>query len=203
VIRDRIRRVGGDPEQVTICAVTKGRTAAECGAAIAAGLKILGENRVAEALAKQDQVDMAEWHLIGHLQTNKVKAATGRFALVQSVDSIHLAESIAARDPGQPVLLEVNAAREPAKDGFDPEAVIDAARRVSGLLPLRGLMGMGPLAGDPAPVFAELARLRLDVEQAIGRSLPVLSMGMSGDFEVAVGAGATMLRLGRILFENN
>lgn len=198
-VRNRIERAGGDPEAIEILGVTKGQPAAVCRAAVALGLTRLGENRVQEALGKMAEVEGAEWHLIGHLQTNKVRLAAARFALVQSLDSIHLAEALAARGP-QAVLLEVNVAREPAKHGFAPEQVPAAARAVSSLLQVRGLMGMGPLEGDPGPAFAELARLRSETEQVLGAALPILSMGMSHDLEAAVAAGSTLLRLGRALF---
>jgi len=198
-VRRRIERAGGDPGAIEILGVTKGQPAAVCRAALAAGLTRLGENRVQEALPKMAEVEGAEWHLIGHLQTNKVRLAAGRFALVQSLDSIRLAEALAARGR-QPVLLEVNVAREPAKHGFTPEEAVSAARTVAGMLEVRGLMGMGPLEGDPSEAFAELAGLRRRLEQALGTRMPILSMGMSHDLEAAVAAGSTMLRLGRALF---
>ena len=198
-VRARIEAAGGDPDAITILGVTKGQPAEVCRAALAAGIGKLGENRVQEALAKQAEVEGAEWHLIGHLQTNKVRLVTGRFALIQSLDSLHLAEELGKRGP-QPVLLEINVSREPAKHGFAPEEAVQAARRVGELLDLRGVMGMGPLEGDPAPAFAELRRLKEEAEQALGRPLPILSMGMTHDLEVAVRLGSTMLRLGRVLF---
>ena len=198
-VRERIVAAGGDPDAITILGVTKGQPPEVCRAALAAGISRLGENRVQEALAKQAEVEGAEWHLIGHLQTNKVRLVTGRFALVQSLDSLRLAEELAKRGP-QAVLLEVNVSREPAKHGFAPEEAVQAARRVAGLLDVRGVMGMGPLEGDPASAFAELRRLKEEAEQALGRPLPVLSMGMSHDLEAAVRLGSTMLRLGRVLF---
>ena len=164
---------------------------------------MLGENRVQEALPKIDALPQAEWHLVGHLQTNKVRPAGGRFALIQSLDSESRAAAIAAAAPWQPVLLQVNISREPAKHGAPPEAAVEVARAIARLLDLRGLMGIGPIAGDPAEAFRELARLRLECEQAAGRGLPILSMGMSEDFEAACRAGSTMLRLGRVLFGEN
>lgn len=183
-----------------IVAVTKGFGPEACREAIAAGLTTLGENRVQEALAKMDTVTGAEWHLIGHLQTNKVKHAAGRFALIQSVDSVRLAEHIAAADPTQRVLLEVNISREPQKSGVAPEVAVEVARVLSGLLRLRGVMAIGPSQGDPGPAFRELKRLHDEAEQRLGTTLPVVSMGMSGDFEAALAAGSTMLRLGQVLF---
>jgi pyridoxal phosphate enzyme (YggS family) len=167
---------------------------------VEAGLRVLGENRVHEAKVKMDVVPDAEWHLIGHLQTNKVRQVVGRFALIHSVDSVRLAAELARGDPQQAVLLEVNVAREAQKHGADPDRAMEAIIAVSSLLQLKGLMAMGPSAGDPGPAFRELRQLRDDAELRLGKRLPVLSMGMSGDFEVAVEAGSTMLRLGQALF---
>ncbi len=199
-VRARIAATGANPDEVAIVAVTKGFGVEECREALAAGLPMLGENRVQEALSKMDAVTGAEWHLIGHLQTNKVKHAAGRFALIQAVDSVRLAEAIARHTPAQAVLVEVNVAREPQKHGIDPETAQEAISAVASLLPLRGLMAMGSLEGDPSPAFRELKQIRDEAEQRLGKGLPVLSMGMSGDFEAAVMAGSTMVRLGHALF---
>src|SRR5207248_4059715 len=110
-VQDRIRRAGRDPAGITIVAVTKGRPLDQCHEAVGAGLTTLGENRVQEALPKLEALPQARWHLVGHLQRNKVRLAAGRFALIQSVDSERLAEDIARRAPDQQVLLEVNVAR--------------------------------------------------------------------------------------------
>lgn len=185
---------------MAIVAVTKGRPVAACREALGAGLTMLGENRVQEALPKIAALAEAEWHLIGHLQTNKLRQITGGFSLIQSVDSLRLAEALAERDRSQRVLLQVNVSREAEKHGFAPESAVAAARRLAGLLQLEGLMGMGPRDRDPQPCFAELAGLARRAREATGTALPVLSMGMSGDFEAAVRAGSTMLRLGTILF---
>jgi PLP dependent protein len=199
-VRERIARAGRDPHEVTIVAVTKGFGAEVCHEALGAGLTILGENRVQEALGKMAAVQGAQWHLIGHLQTNKVRLAAGRFALIQSVDSLHLAERLAQIDARQAVLVEVNVARELQKSGVDPDSAIALIDEVSKLLDLQGLMAMGPTQGDPTPAFRELSRLRDEAQQRLGRSLRILSMGMSGDFETAVKCGATMVRLGQVLF---
>jgi pyridoxal phosphate enzyme (YggS family) len=196
----RIAATGRNPDEVAIVAVTKGFGIDACREALAAGLKLLGENRVQEALPKMEAVTSANWHLIGHLQTNKVKQAAGRFALIQSVDSQRLAEAIARHAPNQAVLVEVNIAREARKSGVSPDEALELVSKVSGLLDLQGLMGMGPSEGDPAPAFNELRLLHDEAEHRIGRGLPVLSMGMSGDFEAALAAGSTMLRLGQALF---
>lgn len=199
-IRERIVQAGGNPDDITIVAVTKGFDASVCKLAIQAGLRILGENRVQEALKKMDEVEGADWHLIGHLQTNKVRLAAGKFALIQSVDSRHLVEALAKAKSHQAVLVEVNVAREAQKSGVDPAGALDLISDTAKALELRGVMGMGPTHGDPAPAFNELRRLRNEAQQRVGRSLPILSMGMSGDFEAAVAAGSTMLRLGQALF---
>ena len=196
----RIAAAGRNPDEVAIVAVTKGFGVEACREAMAAGMRLLGENRVQEALPKMDAVPGAQWHLIGHLQTNKVKQAVGRFALIQSVDSMHLAEAIARHDPKQAVLVEVNIAREPQKSGAAPEQALELISQVSSLLDLQGLMGMGPTEGDPTPAFNELRALHDEAEQRVGRGLPILSMGMSGDFEAALAAGSTLLRLGQALF---
>ncbi|HEX6548988.1 MAG TPA: YggS family pyridoxal phosphate-dependent enzyme [Candidatus Dormibacteraeota bacterium] len=200
-IRRRIEAAGGDPARIEIVAITKGRSLADCESALEAGLANLGENRVQEALPKLDALPAVRWHLVGHLQTNKVRQLAGRFALIQSLDSLHLAKELARRSEGtQPVLLQVNVSREPQKHGFAPEEAVSACREVARILDLHGVMGMAAAEGDPRPAFDELRRLRDEAEQALGRSLPVLSMGMTGDFEAAVAAGSTMLRLGRALF---
>lgn len=199
-VRERIERAGRDPDEVTVVGVTKGFGPEVCRAALDAGLKVLGENRVQEALLKMEQVGKAEWHLIGHLQRNKVKTAAGRFALIQSIDSTRLAEAVAAVNSAQPVLVEVNVARENQKTGADPVTAAGVIDAVAEMLDLHGLMAMGPSSGDPAPAFAELRKLRDDAQQRLGRPLPILSMGMSGDFEAAVKAGSTMVRLGQVLF---
>jgi len=199
-VRRRIEQAGGDLNAITIVAVTKGFGPEVCRAAIGAGLKTLGENRVHEALIKMDEVEGALWHLIGHLQTNKAKLAAGRFQLIQSVDSLRLAEHIARIEPKQQVLLEVNVAREAQKSGAAPEDAIALAKQIARQLDLRGMMAMGPANADPKPAFEELRHLKDEAQQAIGAELPILSMGMSGDFEAAVAAGSTMLRLGQVLF---
>jgi pyridoxal phosphate enzyme (YggS family) len=197
-VRRRIEAAGRDPDLVEIVAVTKGQPAEVCQAAVDLGLTRLGENRVQEALRKMEVVRGAEWHLVGHLQTNKVRHAAS-FQLIQSLDSLALARALAGRE-SPPVLLEVNVSRETSKHGAEPESTLELAQEVAQLLDLRGLMAMGPARGDPRPAFAELRRLRDQAEQRLGRPLPVLSMGMSDDLEAALAEGSTMLRLGRVLF---
>jgi pyridoxal phosphate enzyme (YggS family) len=199
-VRRRIEAAGRDPAGVAIVAVTKGQRVAACRAMVEAGQRLLGENRVQEAVGKMDEVPGAEWHLVGHLQTNKVRHAA-RFRLVQSLDSLRLAQAL-ARAEGPAALLQVNVGREPQKHGVAPEAALQLAADAAELVDLRGLMAMAPLGRDPRPAFAELRRLRDEAEQRLGRAFPILSMGMSDDFEAAVAEGSTMVRLGRVLFGN-
>ena len=180
-------------------AATKGRSIDECRAALAAGLTILGENRVQEALPKIDALPDATWHLIGHLQTNKARHAD-RFAMVQSVDGERIAAAIARRAPDVPCLLEVNVSREPQKHGCPPETVVATAKSVATHLELQGLMCVAAAGRDARPEFDELRELRDRCQEALGRPLPILSMGMTDDWEAAVSAGSSMLRLGRAVF---
>ena len=206
-VRQRIesatRAAGRPPQSVRLVAVSKTFPPEAVREAAQAGLRDFGENYVQEAIAKRAELaDLSDvrWHLIGHLQTNKARVAAGRFALIQSVDSIRLAEALAKIAPAQAALIEVNVAREPQKSGADPKDALDVIQAVASTLDLRGLMAMGPSHGDPTPAFVELRMLREEAEQRLGKSLPILSMGMSGDFEAALAAGSTMLRLGQVLF---
>lgn len=199
-VKQNIERTGRNPDDITIVAVTKGFGADVAREAVSAGLNILGENRVQEALAKMPEVEGATWHLIGHLQTNKVKLTLGRFALIHSLDSAHLAEALGRQDRSQRVLVEVNVAREAQKSGVAPAGALDLIETAAGLADVQGLMAMGPAHGDPRPAFEELRRIRDRAQERLGTSLPILSMGMSGDYEEALHAGSTMLRLGTALF---
>jgi pyridoxal phosphate enzyme (YggS family) len=208
VIAER-QRAGGWSHPVRIVAVTKGHGAEAVRAAVAAGLDTVGENRVQEATAKQDECsDVAvEWHLIGTLQRNKVRQVAGRFALIHSIDRLDLAEEVdrrAAPAARQSVLVQVNCSDEPQKGGVEPEqlAVLLAGMRSLPRLDVRGLMTMAAYTeneGEQRRAFARLRSLR-DELQAAGHPLPELSMGMSGDFGVAVEEGATLVRLGTALF---
>ena len=201
-------RAGRDPDDVVLVAVTKGFPVERIREALAVGLHTLGENRVQEALPKIDEIGPAnvDWHLIGHLQTNKVKFIEARFRMVQSLDSVGLAEALDRRMPSPlDVLIEVNVAQEPQKTGVSPADVpaLAAAVNAAKHLRLRGLMTIAPMVDDPAavrPVFQQLRALRDTTSQQLGVALPVLSMGMTDDYAVAVEEGATMLRLGRALF---
>ena len=201
-------RGGRDPGEVVLVAVTKTLPVERIREAIGLGLTKLGENRVQEALPKIEEIGPGDldWHLIGHLQTNKVKFIEGRFRMVQSVDSVGLAEALDARlQSPLDVLIEVNVAEEPQKTGALPADLAAVARAVNGAahLRLRGLMTVAPMVADAEqvrPVFRELRSLRDTTSQQLGESLPVLSMGMTDDYPVAIEEGATMLRLGRALF---
>lgn len=211
-VRETIARAqerGGWRHSVTVIGVTKTHPASAVTAAIAAGLTDVGENRVQEALAKQAELGPVpvRWHLIGSLQRNKARQAVGRFALIHSVDRAELADELARRvAPGtrQPVLVEVNCSGEPQKGGVEPAEAVDLVGRVvmSGSLEFRGLMTMAALSDDERIQRAAFGRLR-DLKQrleAAGTTVAEMSMGMSGDFPVAVEEGATMVRLGTILF---
>ncbi len=206
---DRHQALGGWRHPVTIVAVTKTHGPDAVRAAVAAGVSAIGENRVQEALAKQDQLpDLGvEWHLIGGLQRNKARHAVGRFALIHSVDRLDLAQELARRAaPGHPqaILVQVNCSGEAQKGGVEPEALAVLLDGLHALAPLsvRGLMTMAALTDDVTEqrrAFRLLRTLRDQAESA-GHSLPDLSMGMSGDFLVAVEEGATIVRLGTLLF---
>jgi hypothetical protein len=214
-VRDDIARTqvrDGLRGEIRIVAVTKGHPAAMVREAWAAGLTDIGENRVQEALRKQEEaadVPVA-WHLVGHLQTNKAKQVAGRFALVHSVDSSRVAEALAnaVRARGAvsrlSVLLQVNLSGETQKSGIDPAEAPELAHRLAACpeLELKGLMTMAPFTDDEPEqrrVFKGLRDLRDRLERD-GLRLPELSMGMSGDYRAAVAEGATLLRLGTVLF---
>jgi PLP dependent protein len=206
----RRQAIGGWTHPVTLVAVTKGFGLDAVAAALAAGLTDLGENRIQEAIGKIDAPAGrgAAWHMIGHLQRNKARYIPGRFVLVHSVDSEPLAAELERRAAEQDVtvrvLLQVNVAGETQKSGCEPAGAPALARAVSGHphLTLEGLMTVAPLTEDDAMqrrTFRVLRALR-DALQEEGLWLPILSMGMSGDYGIAVEEGATMLRLGTVLF---
>ena len=214
-IRERIRfhqARGGWTHPVRIIAVTKSHGPEAVRAAGEAGLVDGGENRVQEALEKQAALSdvAARWHLIGTLQRNKVRQVLGRFVLLHAVDRselvMELDKRLAAAEAGarQPVLVEVNCSGESAKGGVAPGELGALLDRIaaSPRLELQGLMTMAALSGDSAVQRAAFARLRelRETMQRAGHRLPELSMGMSGDYPVAVEEGATMVRLGTLLF---
>jgi pyridoxal phosphate enzyme (YggS family) len=205
----RCQAVGGWKYPVRIIAVTKTHGPDAVRAALAAGLTDIGENRVQEALQKQEMLtDVApEWHLIGTLQRNKARHAAGHFALIHSIDRADLAAELTRRMPAgghQPVLIQVNCSGEPQKGGVEPAALSSLVEEIEALdrLQLRGLMTMSALTDDTTEqrrAFRMLRELRDAAVQA-GHRMPELSMGMSGDYPVAVEEGATMIRLGTVLF---
>lgn len=204
------QRAGRSSDDVTLIAVTKRFGPDEVRLAWESGIHILGENRVQEAAAKIPQsISGPDWHLIGHLQGNKVRQALGLFSCIHSVDSLKLLrqiERIAAEEGATPeVLLEVNVSGESSKFGFKPEDVPEALKETMEMryVTLSGLMTMAPIVPDPElarPVFVRLRECRDKWADEFGIVLPHLSMGMSGDFEVAIEEGATMVRLGTSLF---
>lgn len=207
-IREAALRSDRDPESIRLVAVTKTVSVERIREAIGLGLRTFGENRVQEALPKLEALasEDCEWHLIGHLQRNKIKDIQGRFAMVQTVDSVRLAEALGQRVAGPlDVLIEVNVGEEPQKTGTlpaDVPTVADALGRYPSLR-LRGLMTIAPLRPEldgVRPFFQELRLLRDQLQDGMGRPLPELSMGMSDDFPAAIAEGATMLRLGRAVF---
>jgi pyridoxal phosphate enzyme (YggS family) len=205
-VRAEIGRRASHP--ITIVAVTKGFGVDAIRAAVAAGLADIGENRVQEAVQKQDalrELSGIRWHLIGHLQRNKARLVPDRFALVHSVDSLELANELDKRAAGLRVLLQVNVAGESQKSGCDPEEARALARHIAALgnLRLEGLMTLAPLTDDgevQRRTFKALRLLRDTIQEEEGLWLPTLSMGMSGDYATAVAEGATVIRLGTVLF---
>ncbi len=196
--------VGRRADEVTIIGATKTVPPALIEDAVRAGLRHIGENRVQEAapkrLALSSLQDNVTWHMIGSLQSNKIKQAIEIFDVIQSIDSLKVADGIAKRT-SRPVkvLLEVNIAGEPTKSGFMPEEVEGALRRLRSLpeLEVLGLMTVAPIAEGPEEVRPVFKKLR-EMKDALG--LKELSMGMTDDFEVAVQEGATMVRIGRAIF---
>ncbi len=187
-------RAGRKRSDVTLVAVSKTFPASDVDLAIEAGMTDVGENKVQEAREKKPNVTRAaRWHLIGHLQSNKVKDAARLFDVIQTIDSVELAEKIARQGKAE-LLLQVNIGREPQKSGADPSEVAALAKRI----PLRGLMAIPPVgaAEEMRPYFRELRALRDEC------GLKELSMGMTDDFEVAIEEGATIIRVGRAIFGN-
>ena len=217
-VRERIataaQRTARDPKEIRLVAVTKRVSAVRVAAACRAGIADFGENYVQEAREKIPATEhllapdapRPEWHLIGHLQSNKAKYSVELFSLIQSVDNYQLTQEIAKqaakREKIQSVLLEVNLARDPSRAGIAPEDTLTLAEKVIALpsLSLGGMMGMAPYSSDPEasrPFFQELRRL---YEQLPEANRQILSMGMSGDFPIAIEEGATLVRIGAALF---
>ena len=200
---------------VTIIAVSKSAGVEEIKEAFENGVSEFGENRIQDALKKQDAMPphMAErlhWHFIGHLQSNKVKKALGRFVLIHSVDSLDLAlalsQEAAKQNVEQAILLQVKVLDDPGKSGFTPQEVKESFAKIYKLpgLKVQGLMTITPLTADSAvsnECFLGLKSLKADIEKQQGVELKELSMGMSDDYMDAVRCGATMVRIGRSIFQ--
>lgn len=203
-------RAGRAPSSVTLMAVSKGQPPDLVKAAAEAGLVLFGESKVQEAKSKIPLCPARlRWQMIGHLQSNKCRDAVSLFEMIQSVDSLALAAEINkwAEKSGKtmPLLLEVNVAGESSKFGFNPDAVLAAVPEINRLprIEIHGLMTIAPWAPDPEkarPSFQRLRELKRRCEDVLGAPLPQLSMGMSGDFEVAIEEGATLVRIGTSLF---
>ena len=213
-IRERMAaacgRAGRPVDSVQLLAVTKTHPPETVDAAIDLGLTLFGENRVQEARAKIPQCSSrATWHMIGHLQSNKVRDAVELFSMIEGVDSMGIAREINKRaeqaDRVMPILLEVNVGGEASKAGFQPDTLLAELGGVAALPSLRveGLMTVPPwkpVAELVRPYFVKARELKEKAESILGESLPHLSMGMSGDFEVAIEEGATLIRVGTALF---
>ena len=207
-------RVGRAPEEVTLVAVSKTVDAERLRDAVVAGQTLFGENRVQEGAAKAGEVSGARWHLIGPLQSNKARRALAVYEVIQTVESVELAERLdrlarevrgAGPTDRYPVLLQVNVDDDPAKAGFQPDALGEALERLVALdaLEVRGLMTIGRLVERPEaarPTFVALRALAERLRAGDSPLGPELSMGMTDDFEVAVEEGATIVRVGRALF---
>lgn len=214
-VRERVKRaaaVSGRPvEAITIMAVTKNASAELVAEAREAGLLVFGENKVQEAAEKIPTAGPGEWHMIGHLQSNKVKIAVSLFSVIQSVDSVRLAKHVsdAAVEAGKvmPILLEVRISGEAQKYGFDPADVYGAADEITAMpgVKISGVMGMAAENAPEAEKRASFKTLKnvygaLKSMKKGSLDMKYLSMGMSGDFELAVEEGSNMVRLGRVLF---
>lgn len=209
-IQEAASEVGMDPQGIKLIAVTKTVELERIREAVSAGATILGENYVQEAREKIEEIGRIglQWHLIGHLQTNKAKYAVELFELIHSLDSIKLARELDRRATaaGKIVdcLIEVNLSQESSKFGIRKEEALDLAHEITVMknISLKGLMTMPPYFDDPElarPYFISLRKLKEEIEKE-GIPLPELSMGMSSDFEVAIEEGATMVRVGRAIF---
>ena len=213
-IQQRIRavcaRAGRGPDSVTLLAVSKTHPPETIEAAAGCGLAFFGENKIQEAKAKIPLCPgKLRWHFIGHLQSNKCRDAVELFEMIQSVDSLGLAREISRRCESaaktMPVLLEVNLAGEASKFGYRPEQLLAELKELNQLtrVEIHGLMTVPPWtldAENSRPHFRRLRELKTQCEEILAAPLPHLSMGMSGDFEVAIEEGATMVRIGTALF---
>jgi len=209
-IRAACERSGRVPDSVTLLAVTKTQPPEIVAAAAELGLLLFGENKVQEAKAKIPLCPgKLRWHFIGHLQSNKCRDAVQLFQMIESMDSLNLAQEINKRAgeaaKTMPVLLEVNLAGEASKFGYRPEQLLAELKEINSLprVEIHGLMTVPPWSPDAEnsrPHFRRLRELKIQCEKILGAPLPHLSMGMSGDFEIAVEEGATIVRIGTALF---
>ena len=213
-IRQRIAaacaRVGRDQHSVMLLAVSKSHPPETLQAAAACGQIFFGENKVQEAKAKIPLCPgKLRWHFIGHLQSNKVRDAVELFEMIQGVDSLAIAREISKRaeqaGKTMPILLEVNVAGEGSKFGYAPERLLAELNELNALtkIEIHGLMAIppySPVAEKSRPYFQKLRELKGECEKILGTPLPHLSMGMSGDFEIAIEEGATIVRVGTALF---
>jgi pyridoxal phosphate enzyme (YggS family) len=214
LIQQRIQaaceRAGRDPASVTLLAVAKGQPPEAVSEAAKLGVMFIGENKVQEAKAKIPLCSgKVRWHFIGHLQSNKCRDAVELFEMIQSVDSLALAQEISKRaeqaGKTMPILLEVNVAGEASKFGYKPDQMLAELAELNALprIEVYGLMAVPPWSPVPENSrshFRRLNELKTQAEQVLGAPLPHLSMGMSGDFEVAIEEGATIVRIGTALF---
>ncbi len=211
-MEEACKRVGRDPGEVTLVAVSKTKPAAMVQEAYDAGARDFGENKVQEILEKKPVLpEDARWHMIGHLQRNKVHQVIGKAVLIHSVDSMRLAEQIeteaAKKGIDVDILLEVNVAREESKYGFFLEETEEAVRKIAAFphVHIKGLMTIAPFVENPEEnrgIFKKLYQFSVDIERKNidNVTMGVLSMGMSGDFETAVEEGATIIRVGTSIF---
>lgn len=205
-------RVGRTADEITLVAVSKTKPIELVQVAYNQSITNFGENRVQEALAKIEAFHPADvsWHMIGHLQTNKSAKVVGAFALIHSVDNLHLAQTLnrhaEAHALRQAILLQVNVAGEASKEGMTPEETPTLARQIASLphLEIRGLMTIAPLVQNPEevrPVFRGLRLLRDQLRDALADvNWSHLSMGMTDDYQIAIEEGATIVRVGRAIF---
>ena len=214
-IADAAKRSGRPREAISVVAVTKGRSVPEIQAVLGAGVRFIGENRVQEAQEKYQKIRLSSgysWHLIGHLQRNKVKSVLDMFSMIHSVDSVRLLTEIArcatTRSRDIDVLIQVNTTGEASKYGIEPDAVLDFMETALAYPRVRilGLMTMGKLTDTPEenrPAFVSLKALaeKVTAQRYPGIEMRFLSMGMTNDFEIAVEEGANIVRIGRAIFE--
>ena len=211
-IVDACRKAGRDPKEVTLVAVSKTKPVEMLQEAYNAGARVFGENKVQEIMDKYDRLPSdIQWHMIGHLQRNKVKYIIDKVAMIHSVDSVRLAQTIEAeaakKDLVMPILVEVNVAEEESKFGLSTDEVLPFLEEISQYphIAVKGLMTIAPFVDDAEEnreVFVKLKKLSVDIaaKNINNVTMSVLSMGMTGDYQVAVQEGATMVRVGTGIF---